>query len=85
MTRTLLLGCMLNARFWWDVQGNVRILPGPSGSVRKDFQNEKSDEGLDRNMLKALSCRLEGTKPSSSARDVGHVSWKTHSNCRAAI
>lgn len=25
------LGCVLDARFWGDVEGNVRVLPCPSG------------------------------------------------------
>jgi hypothetical protein len=82
---SLLLGCMLNARFRRDVQGNVGILPGPSRSVRREFQSEKSSEGLDRSMQIALSGRLEGTRFRSHTRDIRHVSGETHSNCRAAI
>ena len=53
---SLLLCCMLNARFWRDVQGNMGVLPGPSGGVRREFQSEKSGEGLDRSMHIALNC-----------------------------
>jgi hypothetical protein len=82
---SLLLGCMLNARFWRDVQGNMGILPSPSGSVRRELQSGRSSEGLDRGMHIALGCRLEGTRSRSSTRDTSHVSGETHSNCRAAI